>query len=107
MYKSELVRRVSRETRLSQRIVSDVVNESLKTVQAVLRDGQNVVFPGFGSFYTSDRKEGRVRHIRTHQTVTVPARRVAAFRVGETLKKAVRNSTGEKAGKRGRKSLRG
>ena len=58
MYKSELVRRVSKETRLSQRVVSDALNETLRTIWSTLRDGQSVVFPGFGSFYTSDRKEG-------------------------------------------------
>ena len=31
MYKAELVRKVAKETRLSQRIVSDVVTESLST----------------------------------------------------------------------------
>ena len=32
MYKTELIRKVSRETRLSQRVVSDVVNETLKMI---------------------------------------------------------------------------
>ena len=39
--------------------------------------------PGFGTFYTRQRAAGRVRSVRTGRQVEVPARRVAAFRVGE------------------------
>ena len=44
---------------------------------------------GLPDFYTGERKAGTVRHVRTGQTVDVPARRVAAFRVGDVLKRAV------------------
>jgi DNA-binding protein HU-beta len=109
VYKTELVRRVSRETRLTQRVVSDAVSATLKTIQAALREGQEVRFPGFGSFYTSNRKESRVRHIKTGQPVTIPARRVAGFRAGRFLKRAVRKVAAEKPAPKSRekRSLRG
>ncbi len=47
------------------------------------------VLPGFGTFYTSHRAAARVRSVRTGRQVEIPARRVAAFRVGEVLKRAV------------------
>jgi nucleoid DNA-binding protein len=46
---TELVRRVARETGVSQRVVSQV----LSTIQAALAAGEGVSFPGFGTFYTS------------------------------------------------------
>src|SRR5438552_1514337 len=100
VYKNDVVRVVARDTRLSQRVVGDALNSAVKVITSALKDGKTVTFPGFGTFYTSQRKEGTVKHIRTKETITVPARRVAAFRVGELLKKGVRNAKPEKQAKR-------
>jgi DNA-binding protein HU-beta len=96
MYKTELVRKVAREERLSQRLVNDALTTALTLIQQALAQGQTVTFPGFGSFYTRQRAEWQVRSMQTGERMTVPARRVAAFRVGELLKKAVRNSAPSK-----------
>ena len=89
MYKTEVVRRIAKQTRLGQRAVDDVLAASHRLIGESLRAGETVTFPGFGTFYASERKAGTVRHVRTGQTVDVPARRVAAFRVGDVLKRAV------------------
>jgi DNA-binding protein HU-beta len=96
MYKTELAKKVAGETRLSRRAVSDVINTTLATIQRSLSHGHKVTFPGFGTFYTRHQKEGKVRAIRSGKIVTLPARRVAAFRVGAVLKRSVRK------GKKGR-----
>ena len=101
MYTTELVRRVARETGVSQRVVRQVVGAGLGTIEAALTAGERVTLPGFGTFYTSQRRAGRVRSVRTGRQVEVPARRVAAFRVGEVLKRAVA------AKRRGRRRLFG
>src|SRR4051794_29265492 len=90
MHKTDVVRRIAKETRLTQRIVSDVIDAAHRLIEQSLRDGKTITFPGFGTFYTSERQEGKVRNIRTGEEVTFPARRVAAFRTGEILKRAVR-----------------
>jgi DNA-binding protein HU-beta len=89
MYTTELVRRIARETGLSQRVVAQVLRTTLAAIQEGLATGEPVTFPGFGTFYTSQRHAGRVRSVRTGRQVDVPARRVAAFRVGAVLKRAV------------------
>ena len=68
---------------------SDVVNASHRLIEETLRAGGTVSFPGFGTFATSKRKAGKVRHIVTGKTVEYPARKVAVFKVGEYLKRAV------------------
>ena len=90
MHKTGLVQKVARETRLSQRIVNDVLTESLQVITDALRDGQTVTFPGFGTFYTKHRPPGKVTHIRTNEVIELPAMRQADFRVGELLRQAVR-----------------
>ena len=84
-----LVRRVAQQTGLSQAVVRQVLGASLESVQAALAAGEQVTLPGFGTFYTAEREAVRVRSVRDGRQVTVPARRVAAFRVGEVLKRAV------------------
>ena len=101
MYKTALVRRVARETGVSQRVVRQVVGASLQHHRS-RADGRGAgELPGFGTFYTSQRQAGRIRSVRTGRQVEVPARRVAAFRVGEVLKRAVA------AKRRGRRRLFG
>lgn len=90
MYKTDLVKRVSRETRLSQRAVSDVVDASIKVIAQTLREGRAVTLIGFGTFYTRKRKPSKGRHFKTGKEVSVPAMRVASFRPGNLLRKAAR-----------------
>jgi DNA-binding protein HU-beta len=92
MYKTDIVRKVAKETRLSQRIVDDALTATLATITAALSDGQTVVLPGFGTFYTKERPPSTVRHIRTGEVIEIPALRQADFRVGEVLRQAVRKA---------------
>jgi DNA-binding protein HU-beta len=89
MYKNEFIKRVSDETHLSERFISQVLTASLMVSQQTLKTGQDVRLPGFGVFYTRVHPAGKVKSIRSGKTLTLPARRVAAFRVGGLLKKAV------------------
>lgn len=89
IFTAALVRRVAQQTGLSQSVVRQVLGASLTTVQAALAAGERVTLPGFGTFYTSERQAARVRSVRDGRQMTIPARRVAAFRVGEVLKRAV------------------
>ena len=89
MYKTELIRRGARETRLSQWVVADVVEATQRLIEQALRTGQQVTLPGFGTFYTRKRPASKVKHVRTGKPIAVPARRIAAFRAGAVLKRAV------------------
>lgn len=92
VFTATLVRRVAQQTGFSQAVVRQVLGASLASVQVALAAGEQVTLPGFGTFYTSARQAARVRSVRDGRQVTVPARRVAAFRVGEVLKRAVTGS---------------
>jgi DNA-binding protein HU-beta len=97
VYKTDLVRSTAKETRLSQRVVAEVLETALATIKVTLRRGDTVTFPGFGTFYTRERGEQLLTHIRTGETITVPAGRQAAFRAGEHLKRAVQHTTPRRA----------
>ena len=104
--KNGLVKRIAAEQRLTQRVVADVVAELQQQVRQALRDGHVVQIPGFGTWKTSHRQARKVqvgrregdRLVPSGEVVTVPARRVAVFRVGDVLRRAVSGSgkaTGE------------
>ncbi len=93
IYTTELVRQVAQQTGLSQRVVRQVLGASLESIQVALAVGERVTLPGFGTFSTSQRSAARVRSVRTGRQIEIPARRVAAFRVGDVLKRAVRRQT--------------
>jgi len=59
-------------------------------ITEALAEGQPVVFTGFGTFYTRQQPAGKVPQGRTGKMTMFPAHRVAAFRAGERLKRAVR-----------------
>src|SRR5919206_4440775 len=88
MTKQEFIKRISRQTRLPQAHVSDMLNASYRLLEDIMRSGGKITFPGFGTFYTSQRKAGKVKDIRTGKIVEFAARKVAAFRPGEYLKRA-------------------
>jgi DNA-binding protein HU-beta len=89
MHKSDVIKRVAKETRLHQRVVADALDASHRLIEAELRRGGRVVFPGFGTYYASKRQAGTVKDLRTGQPLKYPARTVAVFKVGEILKRAV------------------
>lgn len=90
MHKTDVIRRVARETRLSQRVVSDVISTTHRLIEATLREGKSVTFPGFGTFQPSHRQGGKLKNIRTGDVMEYPARMIATFRAGEVLRRAVR-----------------
>src|SRR4051812_12763284 len=91
MYKTDLIREIAKETRVSQRAVSDVVDAMLGQITRALARQERVQLPGFGSFYSRERGESRALNFKTGRAMTVPAGRQAAFRVGEALRQAVRH----------------
>jgi len=98
VYKYDLVKRVARDQRLSQRVANDAITSALKVIRESLAEGKTVTFPGFGTFYTRRQPEGVVQHIQTKEPLKIPARQVIGFRVGTILKKSVRNAKRQKTG---------
>lgn len=96
MYKTEFIRRVARETRLTQREVAAVIDAAQKLIARTLQGGQRVTLPGFGTFYARQRAATRIQHIRTRAVIVLPPSTVAAFRAGEVLKRAL---TGKRRGR--------
>jgi len=93
MNKAAFLKRVAQKNQkpqLTQRVYNTVLKELLTGIRQELAAGRNVRFLGFGTFYTRVRKASKGRHFKTKKVIEVPAIRLAAFRPGSLLKKAVR-----------------
>jgi DNA-binding protein HU-beta len=90
MYKTDVISKISTQTRVQRRVVGAVLAAQQQVIQEALGTGEQVQFPGFGTFYTRQRPASRLQALGDKHVVKIPAMRVAAFRVGEVLKRAVR-----------------
>ena len=84
MNKAELVAAVAEKTGLSKKDSEKAVNAAFDTITETLVAGDKVQLVGFGAFEVKERGARQ-----TKETVTIPASRVASFKVGKALKDAV------------------
>lgn len=89
MNKSELIDAIATETGLTKVTASKVLDTFMSTVTDVLKDGGQLVLPGFGSFSTGNRAARTGRNPQTGKEIQIKASRVAKFKAGKKLKEAV------------------
>jgi len=90
MTKSELIHKVAEDCGLSQKDVGSCLNSIIETIQKELSDEGDVVIPGFGSFSVTERSARQARNFKTGEMIDVPATKTVKFKVGKTLKDAVK-----------------
>lgn len=89
MNKSELIDAIADGAGITKVSASKVLEVFTQTVTDVLKNGDQVVLPGFGSFSTSVRSARVGRNPQTGQTINIRAARVAKFKAGKSLKESV------------------
>ena len=89
MNKTEFVAAVAEKTGLSKKDADKAVAAFMETVTEALKNGDKVQFVGFGTFEVRQRPERTGRNPQTKQTITIPASKAPAFKVGNALKAAV------------------
>jgi len=86
MNKSELVKVLAEEVRLSLDEATMVVDCFFDAIRVALLDGDRVEIRGFGSFKVKEYQGYMGRNPKTGDGVTVPPKRLPAFRAGKELK---------------------
>lgn len=92
MNKSELIEAIANGSGLTKAAASKVIDVFMETVTDVLKSGDQLVLPGFGSFSTGLRAARTGRNPQTGNAIEIKASRVAKFKAGKTLKEAVQES---------------
>ena len=89
MTKVELAKAVAMSSDLTLRQVKVLVQTVLDSIVEALRSGEKVELRGFGSFRLKERNGRLGRNPKTGESVQVPAKRIARFRVGKELRELI------------------
>ena len=83
MLQSQLTESTSKKD--AEKALSAVID----TITESLKKGEKISLVGFGTFEVRDRSEKVAINPRTKEKITVPAKKVPAFKAGKALKDAV------------------
>ena len=88
MNKSELIVEMAKAMN-SKKEAESALNSLLDSISAVLKKGEKLTLPGFGTFKVSKRKARTGRNPRTGEAIKIKAHKVPQFAAGKKLKDAV------------------
>jgi DNA-binding protein HU-beta len=87
--KTELIETVAKVTGEPKRVVGDVVDGVVGTIQKQVKKGDRVTLPGFGTFSRRQRAARQARNPQTGEAIKVKAAKVPAFKAGTGFKNYV------------------
>ncbi|MBM4338842.1 MAG: HU family DNA-binding protein [Deltaproteobacteria bacterium] len=90
MTKADLVAAIGKDAKISKASAEKALNAFAANVTKALKKGDRMALPGFGTFSVSKRKARVGRNPQTGKEIKIPAAKVAKFKAGSALKKAVK-----------------
>lgn len=90
MNKEELVKEVSKKSKISQKAVVSVIAAFTETIEKAVSKGKRVTLVGFGSFESRKRAARTGRNPQTGATLKIAAKKVPAFSAGKKFKELVK-----------------
>jgi len=90
MTKAELVAKVAKDAKITKAAAGKSLNAVVDGITKALKKGDRVTLVGFGTFSVSKRKARTGRNPQTGKSIKIAARKVAKFKAGSGLKKAVK-----------------
>lgn len=88
MNKNELITEMAKSLN-SRKEAESALNSLLDAISAVLKKGDKISLPGFGTFKVSKRKARTGRNPRTGEAIKIKAHKVPQFAAAKKLKGAV------------------
>ncbi|WP_153797036.1 HU family DNA-binding protein [Foetidibacter luteolus] len=89
MNKAELVAKLAEDAGLTKTQANTVLDSFTEAVAKSLKKGDSVTLVGFGTFSTSKRAARTGRNPQTGAAIKIAAKKVAKFKAGADLAKAV------------------
>ena len=89
MNKQELCAQMSKSTKMSKAKCMIMLDTAFSTIETSLKKGQEVRLVGFGSWRRVRRKARPGRNPQTGKKLTIPARNVVKFNMGQQLYDAI------------------
>ena len=89
MNKAELVDAIAKEAKLSKVDSAAALDAIIGAVKKTLKKGDKVALVGFGTFSVGKRAARKGRNPQTGKEIKIAAKKVAKFKAGADLAKAV------------------
>jgi DNA-binding protein HU-beta len=89
MNKAELVHAIAAEAKITKSDAENALNAVINQTTKALKGGGNVTLIGFGTFSVAKRAARTGRNPQTGKAIKIGAKKVAKFKAGAALKKAV------------------
>lgn len=86
MTKPEFIASITTKTGLSKTAAAEAVDAFISTVVDVVKAGDKITFPGFGSFSVSERAARTGRNPQTGAEIQIAASKSGKFSAGKDLK---------------------
>ena len=90
MTKAELIAKVAKDAKTTKATAGKSLDAVIEGITKALKKGDRVTLVGFGTFSVSKRKARTGRNPQTGKAIKIAARKVAKFKAGSELKKAVK-----------------
>ena len=90
MNKEELVKEVSKKSKVSQTATADILAATLETIQKTVSKGKKVTLVGSGTFEARKRAARTGRNPQTGAALKIAAKTVPAFTAGKKFKELVK-----------------
>lgn len=87
--KTELINRVSENSKSSKIETTTVLNAFIEEITEAMKNGNDVVIPGFGSFKVQTVKAKKGRNVKTGQMIDIPEHNRVKFTPGKDLADSV------------------
>lgn len=85
----ELVGILNKSLNVKVKVANACIDKIFRQISDALANGEDVKLSGFGTLYTSFRKERMGRNPTTKKSAVIPARKVVSFRCSESVKKSL------------------
>jgi DNA-binding protein HU-beta len=89
MNKGELIDAIANDAKLTKADAGRALDALITAVTKTLKKGDKVALVGFGSFSVSKRAARKGRNLQTGKEIKIAAKKVARFKAGAELAKAV------------------
>jgi len=90
MTKAELVAKVAKDAKITKAAAGKSLDAIIDGITKALKKGDRISLVGFGTFSVSKRKARTGRNPQTGKPIKIAARKVAKFKAGSELRKAVK-----------------
>ena len=90
MTKAELIAKAAEKAGVSKKQADRCLKAFIEVITEALQKGEKIALPGFGIFQAKERSERKGRNPRTGEIITIPARKVVAFKPAKQLRELIK-----------------